>query len=461
LEGVPTRYIQVAGTNLWGTKVNTTVPVDGDEQFSARLAATYKRLQFDAAATQSERHSPLSRFSHALLVERPQQRERQRRWARGLWQGSVGPVNVHAAAYLSHQERRDHIPLYPKGAPFPYGGSTMVYGQTYTTGALVRLEIPLLAEHRLILSAFGDVTRVEARADAVDPVDGNHVRGLVRQNTLTATLTQAAEYQWDPGWGFHLNAGLVLEGRSSYGVSLAPRASLTWNLLPFWTSRMAYSEGTRTPDRYDFTTLAQGVVAGRVTGTRNNPSLRPERVRSLDAGVSFDPHAMMHLSLDGYLSRHEDSVFNSVEGLALVPRNQPARTVAGFELNGHVEVVPRWVRAWGGAGFSKTIHGATQKQDVAVAVFGAEVTPREGWELGVRNRIRWRDGRDAAGGPSHMTDVFMSMHPLGDRMMLSMGIRNVFNQNARSHEEAALPGAADVSVPSPTRTLFLAVEGRL
>jgi outer membrane receptor protein involved in Fe transport len=460
LEAVPTRYIQVGSATLFSTKVNTTRAVD-DEQWAGRLAASYRGVLVDGWFTRSQQFSPLSRFSHADVSRDPQERFRQQQRLRVMWQGFLGPVAVQAAAYASQQNRRDRIPLFPRGGPFPSGGETTIAAQVTTAGALLRADIPLGPDRRLVLGSFGDVTRNNAQSDSVDPVTGAYTPALVTLNTLTGTLSGAAEYQWDMGLGFHVNAGLVGEWRTAYGFSLAPRASLQWNPLPFFTARLAYSEGTRSPDRYDVTSLTQAVVAARVVGAGTNPRLRPERVRSLEVGASFDPSAQLHVGADLFVSRHEDAVVNAVDGLHWVPGNQSARLITGGEVISTCDVIPGWLHAWAGGAVSAVVDGPALQDNVGSVLFGTELTPLPGLELGTRSRLRHRMGNGAGSGPAHTTDLFSSYEPPGGRFTVMGGVRNVFNQNPRSHEEAGLTNAPDVAVPSPTRTFYVAVEGRL
>ncbi len=461
LREVPTRYISVGEATFFSTKVNRDVTTQEDQQLAGRLAVSLGGFLLDGWFTRSERNAPLSRFSHALVTETPQLRLRQQQRVRLLWQGFLGPVSIQAATYASHQKRRDRIPLFPRSGPFPAGGETITDAETSTLGALVRADIPLDASHRLVFGAFGDVTRLAARSDAVDPTNGVRTPRLVTRDTFTASLATAAEYQWDVGLGLHVNAGLVGELRSGYGFSIAPRGSLVWQPLHFFGARVAYSEGTRAPDRYDVLALTQAVVSQRVVGTRANPSLRPERVRSLEAGVSFDPSSRFHLSVDVFVSRHEDAVSAQAQRLMLVPVNLDARVITGAELLADCDVVPGWLHAWGGGALATVVDGPALNNDVGTIMFGAELTPWDGLELGARNRLRYRAGMDAAAGPSHLTDVFVSFRPWAEHVTLMGGVRNSFNQLNNSLEEPGLTNAPDVAIPGPERTFYMAVEGRL
>src|SRR5439155_24234593 len=122
----------------------------------------------------------------------------------------------------------------------------------------------------------------------------------------------------------HATAGVAAEVRTAFPLALAPRAAIAWTPVDAVELRASYSEGTRAPDRYDITALAQTVVDGRVVGAGSNPDLRPEHVRMLELSTSYSPSPRLSVDVRGYGLRHEDALTSKVSDRALlVPENLP------------------------------------------------------------------------------------------------------------------------------------------
>lgn len=460
LHAVPTRFEQVGAAVLPVTKQDTDAVLAADDTaLIARGALEAGSVLVDAWFTRTVVHQPLSSFSHGLLLDQPQWRARASLRARALVDQRVGPARVVGAVLGAWHEREDGIPLYPASPGiFEDGGRIDIFSRALTLSALVRAELPLTSDHRVIAGMFGDLTQQTADTDSVNPVDGEAHPDLVRFDDLTGTGTLAVDYQGDLGAGIHVSAGGVGEVRSAFPMALAPRLALVFLPAPEVSTRLSYAEGTRAPDRYDMAALAQAVVGGQAGGAAPNEKLNPERVRMLEAGAGYAPSAALKLTADLFALQHEDALAAIVEDALLTPSNLPARIVLGGELASRVE--PQSGLALdGGAALARTVYGPDLAFDVAQLFFQAVVTPAPGVELGGRSRARMLFGVDRAAGADAALDAFGSL-TTGD-LTLVVTLRNMLGSEMPSRDLAALPSASDVALSAPDRSLFVSIEGRL
>lgn len=460
LDGVPTRYIQVGRSQLFGTKERKHVTPTDDTEVIGRAAASYGDFLVDGWFSHTQQHSPLSAFTHALVEDKPQLKWQGRQRLRLLWSRHVGPVHVEAAMYFAFQKLWLRIPLYPVSPVFPYGGVAKVDRDSTTTGAMIRMDVPLGRAHRLVLGTFGDVTRDDARSHVVHPVTGERKDNVVRWNSTAGTLNTAVEYQGDYGWGLHVTAGAVVQWRTGFHGALAPRAALTWVPLPWLSARLAYGEGIRTPQRYELIPLTQAAIDNRILGTSPNRGLLPERVRSVEAGLTFDPSSLLHVAADLYAARHEDAIDNAIDGTRWRAVNLRPRVLAGGEMVGSVDLLPGWLNLWANTSITRNVEGPALEPDAWQVALGGQVTPAAGLEMGARARLRYAWDGPSPEKPSRVVDVFASWWPAGERFGLMAGIRNAFDEDEQFQDWDVLPSAAKVAVPSPGRTVYVALEGR-
>ncbi|MCC7069676.1 MAG: TonB-dependent receptor [Deltaproteobacteria bacterium] len=460
LHAVPTRFEQIGAAVLPVTKEDTDVVLAADDTvLIARGALEAGPVLVDAWFTHTEVFQPLSSFSHGLLDDDPQVRRRAALRVRALVDQRVGPARIVGALLGAWHEREDGIPLYPSSPGiFEDGGRIDIASRALTLSALVRAELPLTSDHRVIAGLFGDLTQQVATTDSVNPVDGTAHPALVRFDDLTGTGTLALDYQGDLGGGVHVSGGAVGELRTGFPLALAPRVAVVLVPVPELSTRASYAEGTRAPDRYDMAALAQAVVGGQAGGAAPNDALRPERVRMLELGAGFAPSAALRLNADLFALRHEDALAAVIERALLTPANLAPRHVLGGELSSRV-VPQAGLALEAGASLARTVDGPDLAFDSAQIFAQTTVSPAPGLELGGRSRARLLFGVDRAAGADATLDAFGSV-TTGD-LTLVVTLRNMLGSEMPSRDLAALPSASDVALPSPDRSLFVSVEGRL
>ena len=272
-----------------------------------------------------------------------------------------------------------------------------------------------------------------------------------------ATGAAALEWQGDLGAGWYATAGVAAEARTAFPLALAPRAALSWIPVDAVALRASYSEGTRAPDRYDVTALAQTVVDGRVVGAQSNDALLPEHVRMLELSSSYRPSPRLSVDVRAYGLRHEDALDTVVaSGLAL-PTNLAPRLAIGGEATGSVGPFGERLLLDAGVAASRTVDGPSVDADVTQLVAGARILPVDGVTVGVRARAVTRTA-----GESALADAWGALSLLDDKLRVTLSVRNILDGNELSIDRVAPPQADQaVLLPSPGRVVTVAVEGAL
>lgn len=461
VRAAPTRYQTISGVTIPVTKEERDVALV-DEALSFRLSGQWSDVLVDVSAARTLERSPLSSFSHGLVVDDPQTIERGALRGRALWQRWLGALHVEAAAFAARHGRRDDGPLYPTRGIFSDGGQLTVDSDVLTGGGVARVDVPVTDAHRFVLSSFGDVTSLDARGASRDPRSGENVDDTVTLQETTATGAVAAEWQGDLGLGLHATAGAALDFRTAFEPAFAPRIALAWTPAGGALAlRASYAEGVRAPDRYDVTALAQTVVDGRAAGAGSNAALRPEHARCLELTTSFSPAPALALDVRAFALRHEDAFVDAVEvqnGAALlVPVNLAPRTLLGGEATGAVSPFGDALALEGGIAAAQTVDGPSVGADLLQATAAVTVAPTDALRFGTRARARARDVDDGSAA-AHL-DAWLSFSPLS-ALTIGVSVTNLLDSLELWIDREAPPQADPVRLPSPGRTAQLSVEGR-
>ena len=455
LRAVPLRYEQIDRVVRAVTKVDVDVVPADDQTLNGRVAVSLADLLVDVAAAHSLELSPISSFSGARTDD-PQERARSILRARALWQRWLGPIRLETALTGARHQRNETIPLFPRRGVFRDGGVLAMESTALTAGVLLRADIPLSDQHRLIAGLFGDVTANDAHSSSTDPRTGLRTPELVRFSDRTGTLSLATEYQGDFGLGLHVTTGVVVEAHTAFSPAVAPRLAVAWD-GDGWRLQGSYAEGTRAPDRYDMRSLSQAVVDGRVIGAGENADLRPERSRTLEVASSYQPTAGLSSSLRLFGSRHEDSLMQRVDGTLLVPANLGPRTLIGGEASGRVDAARGLLHVAAALAAAHTLEGPATGDDLLQTIVDVSLTPTSEITVGSRGRALLL--QDLPG--SAVVDVWGSLRLFDGGACVVGTLRNALDGREAVFDRNALPTMEPVSWPGPGRTLYVSVEARL
>jgi len=461
LKNAPRQFLRIGTATVPGTRSDETVVPQDERAATARVLASIYGFTFDLAYARSEERVPLSTLSHAIL-ERPDERERDRVRARAGWRGDVWLARVDAvvAARWHHSDSR--YALYPPGQAFPAGGAVEVSAGGVSAQAVLRADVPITTDHRLRFGVFSDVAQNSAHSDVVRPDDGALEPRVITLDDETATLSSAIEYQGDVGFGLHVTAGGVVRWQTGFPIVVLPRIGLTWAPVSSLSLRAAYAEGSRAPDRFDLVALTPAVFGGAVQQATAGVDLLAEQTRSLEIGVQFRPSAALRFDVGTYGTRHENALTTSVDDGVVMPTNLAARHVVGVEGRAELDPIPGLVTVFVAGWWSYTVDGLPLDQDVGSAVAGLALTPLEGLELGTRTFVQGRHFVTGLADPTTGSiDVYGSYGHSDWPVHLFVSATNVTDAWQPAPDPAGLPNAADVWSPAPGRRITFAVEGSL
>ncbi|EGV28142.1 TonB-dependent receptor [Thiorhodococcus drewsii AZ1] len=294
-----------------------------------------------------------------------------------------------------------------------------------------------LAFLRLLSLGFGgtgDGSGVSLRDVAQTLLHATQASDSQERRRLLSAYVQD-EWLIAPKWS--LTWGVRLDAYSDLGTQFSPRAVLVWTPLPEWTLKLLYGEGFRAPTQLE----AQG---GLLPVYRANPALEPERLRTLELGLSYQPHPRLDLGLN--LFRHEtrDQIRLQDRGLYAEPENVGRQVGQGAEFEWRWRLTRHLsARGWYAyqfntdettgkdAGFSPhhRLYGSLQYQ------LGRTFFNLQGLYVGDRARVA-EDSRDEA--PEYGQLDLLVRQDLNKQISVQLDIRNLLN----GHLYEASPGTA-------------------
>lgn len=197
-------------------------------------------------------------------------------------------------------------------------------GRRFTAGGQLSR---VFAGHRLTAA-------IEHEAEDFQARDTVYFGGTDQDRSRTLT---AFAGEWRGQWSPWLATGLAVrhDAFSAFDDATTVRASVLIQPAPHWTLHAAYGEGIAQPTFYDLFGFFPGSFRG-------NPSLRPERSRSWEAGLRWED-ARLRLALTGFASRLQDEIvgtFDSATFLSGTANADGRSTRRGIELEGEAQLAP-------------------------------------------------------------------------------------------------------------------------
>lgn len=171
---------------------------------------------------------------------------------------------------------------------------------------------------------------VEAYREQIDPT-GNYA--LKRRDLVAAFGQYSLEYG-----DLVVDSGLRFDYNEQFGEATTWNVGASYALLPELTVRASYATGFRAPSFNDLYYSTPGIGEG-------NPDLRPERSRSLEAGLNWRPTADTSLDVSVYRNRIKDQIEWNRENypaLPMFPDNIASVTVTGLEASLDHRFGARW-----------------------------------------------------------------------------------------------------------------------
>jgi len=194
--------------------------------------------------------------------------------------------------------------------------------------------------------------------------------------------TQAGFAAYSGRFGVHaFEAALRYDDNSQFGHESTASAAWAWQLSPHWRTRLGWGQGFRAPN---FNELYSPGFAGLFAG---NPTLNPERSRTLEGGINFTPASNQRLSLSLYRTRVGDLV--AFDGADFAAINIAQARLDGAELAYHLQhrawrfdFNAGWQRAQNTSANTDLLRRAPRKAALQVSHVSSK-----GWLLGIDGTV--------------------------------------------------------------------------
>jgi len=363
------------------------------------------------------------------------------------------------ASFMHYTELTD-ITLYPAGTNF--------YGQVFPDGVIGnpqkwerhgRLNGALIysgfRQHRVRIGSGAERESVykvvetknfdTSFAPLPSVVDVSDTAPFMRPHARTKQNLYVQD-EWRLATDVPLTAGWSMDHESASGGPTNPRLALVWEAAYNVTTKLLYGSAFRAPSMAELYAINNPVVTG-------NPALQPEKMRSVEAAVSWQPVQPLQLGFNVF-HQEMNNIIRLVNG---VYQNAGEQTGSGLEFEVGWDAC-KDLRLSGNYSFQRSIDQSTG-QDAGNAprhhvYLRANWRVLPGWALDPQvNRVssRARVAGDTRGSLSGYTTVDLTLRT--DRSSKGWGVavsvRNLFDADAREPTpyDRAPPAQNFISLP--------------
>ncbi|MFZ5526088.1 MAG: TonB-dependent receptor plug domain-containing protein [Pseudomonadota bacterium] len=253
-----------------------------------------------------------------------------------------------------------------------------------------------------------------------------------------------AQDEWSLAADWTLTAGIRHDRYSDFGSTTNPRLALVWDAAYNVTGKLMYGTAFRAPSMSELYAINNPVIQG-------NPNLSPERIRTIEAALTWQPMSRLQLGVNVFRYEMSDIIRLVYGGLQAVYQNTGHQNGHGMEFEAEWEL-SKTLRLSGNYAYQESTDESTN-QDAGNAphhhVYArADWRFTPGWSL--HSQVNWISKRmRVAGDPRDDLAGYETMDltlktDMGTRAWsFTMSVRNLFDK--------------DVREPSP----FEAVGGRV
>jgi outer membrane receptor protein involved in Fe transport len=255
------------------------------------------------------------------------------------------------------------------------------------------------------------------------------------------------EWTFAPDW--ELTSGLRHDYYSDIGETVNPRLALVWTSTPWLSSKLLYGEAFRPPAFSELYSTNNPVFLG-------NPSLSPERLKSLELAFSLLPSEHWSADLNVYRLDARDFIdFVQDPGGSFTARNTGRVHGEGVEMEVRWQPVPamQWMANYS---YQDT---RTRQTDQPLgmtprdqATLRLRWTPAPRWHL--LSQVTWvgkrlRNAGDMRDDLDGYTSVDLTLRHIRfqERMAIALVTRNLFDTDIREPSRGPGPGQPSPTVP--------------
>lgn len=231
----------------------------------------------------------------------------------------AGGLSSNIKLYYDYYDQDPQAKILPNGFPSPTGpfpegviGKPLVKDRTI--GGELQVDWDAFKGNHLIAGASYEViqqydVRQLANFDAaafaatgtlifIGPVQevANWNRDVTRQTWATYL-----QDEWQLPAQVNLTAGVRYDHYSDFGDTVNPRVGLVWNFLEDADLKLLYGQAFRAPNFVELYNINNPVVVG-------NPDLKPERIRTYEAGAAYRLNRYFAADLNYFYSTIDDLI---------------------------------------------------------------------------------------------------------------------------------------------------------
>ena len=251
--------------------------------------------------------------------------------------------------------------------------------------------------------------------------------------------------EWNLATDWTLTAGLRHDHYSDFGGTTNPRLALVWEAAYNMTAKLLYGSAFRAPSLSELYAINNPVING-------NPDLRPEKVKTLEAALSWLPVNGLQLGLNVFHYEASD-IIRLVD---FVYQNRGRQTGSGLEFEAGWDV-SKALRVSSNYSYQRSIdktHGGDAGNAPRHHVYlRADWRFTPGWAL--NSQLNWIDKRRRVAGDARASlagyetvDVALRTDTPSSPWAVTLAVRNLFDVDAREPSPFdASPGRPFVSLP--------------
>lgn len=292
--------------------------VDGEHSWDVLSRVAWK--DFSLLALHQKREKDVPTASYWTIFNDPSENEIDRHTLIGLTYSRVASfLNLNTRLTYNRYEYEGNFPVDDAGARVrnrdvalaEWIGADLFLSKTIgdhllTIGTEQRWQFTQQQRNFFINSSLGAT---------LDDTHRNYVQGYYLQD------------EYHPLKNVIINAGLRADIYNNFGVTINPRAALIWKPRDATVLRLSYGEAFRAPNAYE-------LYYGDTVGIKGNPNLKPEKIRTLEAGWTQFFGNNVSATVNGFylwIANLLEQVTDPADGMSVF-RNQSRLESRGIEL---------------------------------------------------------------------------------------------------------------------------------
>ncbi len=412
---------------------------------TAHMVAEYSKLTFSGLYVDKRRGTPLSITN---FIDTRTQTHNKQFYGMADYHDKIGAVDVEAKVAFDQFEWNTDWAIDLPAFNF-ITGHPLLKNQTYS--GEIKLQFEPLDRHYM---TFGLAQEFQRQFDVQHIVNGVDVTATFNHNKAAKRKVFAAYLQdeWDVLDNLILTAGVRFDRYDDVGSTTNPRIALVWSATAELDLKLLYGSAFRAPSFLEMYEINNPASVG-------NPNLKPEKMKSMEAGLVWKMNHNYQLSSNVFHNRFTDRIVAT----APLTINSGGATIWGVE----AELKADWSEyLYGFVNYSyqKSKDKLTQvaladvpqhriKAGMNVSLFDDMLNINTGirWD-GKRSRAQ-ADAR-AAMPSTTIVDLAISTNRLMDDLKLTFKAHNLLDANIFD----PAPATVQAGYPRPGRTLLAEAE---